>query len=341
MYHVQTSSIQHSVGYHVSSGVCCWACMLYVLSISEAIYMCCKSDRCVQVAAGSLPASQMTCKHLLPPLAAAASHSPPSTGQQHQEHKPHQTQQQLALSVILAIVTAAVKAAGGAGATSSPEAMPNRRLCSRKQDAGGHDHARECEGDPMGGTGAAVLEAVIGSQRLQDHSSANPGGGGGATMPGRQSDGDAEMHDSAGWMQGNSSQQLAREMPSSNGTEHTNGGDDSEEDAVQLLQLQVLTELVSFPATSSPLSSQVCCSGCRHARVYRLPSRYDCTCVRVSGEQRHVLKLPICMCMVNQQHTPALLVCCRSCKKPWPWCWNASEAQAAMAAQQLCKRYPL
>ncbi|KAL3149263.1 hypothetical protein ABBQ32_002080 [Trebouxia sp. C0010 RCD-2024] len=208
------------------------------------------------VAAGSLPASQMTCKHLLPPLAAAASHSPPSTGQQHQEHKPHQTQQQLALSVILAIVTAAVKAAGGAGATSSPEAMPNRRLCSRKQDAGGHDHARECEGDPMGGTGAAVLEAVIGSQRLQDHSSANPGGGGGATMPGRQSDGDAEMHDSAGWMQGNSSQQLAREMPSSNGTEHTNGGDDSEEDAVQLLQLQVLTELVSFPATSSPLSSQ-------------------------------------------------------------------------------------
>lgn len=210
----------------------------FKLSCIAIVWGCCNSKNgCVQVAAGSLLACQMTCKQLLPPLASAASEVLPPT--QHQDHKLHETQQQLGLAVILTIVTAAVKTAG-ADVADQPE---------------------QYEGDPMAGTAAAVFEAVTGSRRLQDESSANPGGGGGgATIPGRQSNGDAEMRDSASWMQDNSSQQLAGKMPSPNGVEHTNGGDGSEEDAVQLLQLQVLTELVSFPAASSPLTSQVCCN---------------------------------------------------------------------------------
>lgn len=208
----------------------------------------------------------MTCKQLLPPLATAASDASPTTQQQGPSDMPHQTQQ-LALSVILAIVTAALKAAAASAAASSaaaasnPEAMPTQKFCSSKQVPGGEDTdpGEGYEGDSMAGTGAAIFQAVIGSQRQQGvRGRTKPATGEGATSLGRHID--ADMHDSAPLDNHPTLQQLAGEMPRPNGAAYIDERDDSEQDAAQLLQLQVLTELVSFPAACSPLAPQVCCT---------------------------------------------------------------------------------
>lgn len=166
---------------------------------------------------------------------------------------------------MLAIVKAAVKAAATAAA-SAPITMPDQRSSdsSQVQTVGAHDEDRG--EDPMAGTGAAVFNTVAGGQRQHGQRSVNPGcasdlgGGLGGVLVGGlggRSEGDAELRDSTDAVQAQSLQQLAGKMKSQNGV---NEGDSSEQDEIELLRLQVLTELVSFPAASCPLSAQVGCS---------------------------------------------------------------------------------
>lgn len=237
--------------------------------------MCCRHIRacirasCVQVVEGSLPACQATCKQLLPPLTIAASDSQSVRQQPDRYHKSHQTQQ-LALSAVLAIVKAAVIAAAAA-ASAQTTTVP-------LQVSSGHKQMQAMDGhieDPLAGTGAAVFHAAMASQRRQGPRRFNPGGdaarvgqGSGGVLDGglgERSGEDADNHAGSAAVQTQPWQQLAGKTDSQAGMFPDSGGemDDSEqeeEDGVQLLRLQVLTELVSFPAASSPLSPQVCCA---------------------------------------------------------------------------------
>ena len=230
------------------------------------------SKVCVQVVEGSISACQATCKRLLPPLATAATAASDaqSVRQEHgQYHKPHKTQQ-LALSAILDILKAAVKAAAASAEATIQDPMSS-----------GNDHMQIVNGrgaedgqDPLAGTGPAVFDAVTGPQgqrgQRASHLAGNaasvresPGEVMGAGLAGRlggNSGGDAEMSDGAAASQDQNLQQLAGKVEGPNGISAANKGDDSGQDEIKLLQLQVLTELVSFPAASSPLSAQVCCS---------------------------------------------------------------------------------
>ena len=233
--------------------------------------MCCRrtqnciSKACVQVVEGSLSACQASCKQLLPPLATAASDAQSIKQEHGQYHRPLKTEQ-LALSAILGIVKAAVKAA----AANAEITMPD-------QSSSGNDHMQTVDShdeedgeDPLAGTGAAVFGAVTGGHRQRGQRSSDldaasvegsPGQGLAGGLGGR-SDGDADMSapNAATQDQDQNMQQLARKEKVQNGINAADKGDDSGQDEIELLQLQVLTELVSFSAASSPLSAQVCCT---------------------------------------------------------------------------------
>lgn len=214
-----------------------------------------------QVVEGSLSACQATCKQLLPPLATAASDSQSVRQQPGHYHKPHQTQQ-LALSAILAIVKAAVTTAAAAVAAANAQTitMPDQLSSS------GNKQMQAVDGpgaDPLAGTGAAVFDAVTGGQRQHGQRSSEPGGNaarvgegpGGVLDGGKSGGGDA----GSAAIQDQAWPQLAGKTASPAGMFPDSGGerDGTEQDGVQLLRLQVLTELVSFPAACSPLSTQV------------------------------------------------------------------------------------
>lgn len=226
---------------------------------------------CVQVVEGSLSACRATCKQLLPPLATAASDAQ-SIGQEHGQYlKPHKTEQ-LALSAILAIVTAAVKAAAASA-----------KITTQDQMSSGNDHMQGVNGDggevredSLAGTGAAVFAAVTRGQRHCGQTVFHlggdavsignaPGDGLGEGLAGGlggKSGGDAEMSDTAAATQDQNMQQLAGEVKpqvnDQNGISLDYEGNDNGQEEIELLRLQVLTELVSFPAASSSLSAQVC-----------------------------------------------------------------------------------
>ena len=225
---------------------------------------------CVQVVEGSLSACQATCKQLLPPLATAASDSQSVRQQSDHYHKPHQTQQ-LALSAVLAIIKAAVTAAAAAAAAAASAqttTMPDQVSSGNKQmqAVGGPGE------DPLAGTGAAVFHAITAGQRQHGQRSSDPGGnaarvgeGPGGLLDGGQSGGG---DDGSAAMQHQAWQQLAGKTASQAGVycDSEGGGDDSKQDGVQLLRLQVLTELVAFPAACSPLSTQV--GSCNFNQVF-------------------------------------------------------------------------
>lgn len=131
--------------------------------------------------------------------------------------------------------------------------------------------------DPLAGTGAAVFDAVTGGQRQRGQETSDPGGdaarvgeGPGGVLDGGlggKLGGDAGNHAGSAAMQDQAWQQLAGNSESQNGMCPDNGGDDSEQDGVQLLRLQVLTELVSFPVACSPLTTQVCCTHTKFVAV--------------------------------------------------------------------------
>lgn len=226
-------------------------------------------ETCFQVVEGSLSACQGTCKRLLPPLATAASDAQSIRQEHGLYHKPYQTEQ-LALSAILGIVKAAVKAAAA-----------NAEITIRDQMSSGNSHMQTVNGhgeedgeNPLAGTGAAVFDAVTGGQRQSGQRISQSGGNAASVWdcPGEglgeglaggvrgKSGGDAEMSDSAAAILDRNMQQLAGKVKGQDGITAANIGDDSAQYEIELLQLQVLTELVSFPAASSTLSAQVCCT---------------------------------------------------------------------------------
>ena len=233
-------------------------------------------DPCVQVVEGSLSACQATCKQLLPPLTAAASDSQSVRQQPDHYHKPHQTQQ-LALSAILAIVKAAVTAAAAAAAVTAAAAaaaaanaqtttMPDHKSSGNKQmqavDGPGED--------PLAGTAAAVFDAVTGGQRQQGQRDSDPSGdaarvgeGPGGVLDGGKSGGG---DDRFAVSQDQARQQLDGKSQAGMFPDSGGGGDDTEQDGVGLLRLQVLTELVAFPSACSPLSTQV--GPCTYNQVF-------------------------------------------------------------------------
>ena len=175
----------------------------------------------------------MTCKQLLPTLATEAS-DPLTTRYgpaQQQQQQPHLTQQ-LALSAMLAIVRAAVKVA---------------------YTAGGQE-------DAMAGTGSAVFDALTLSQRKHPQENLDIADGASSSTNGSAQNGDAELHDGIVDVQDMSLKQLAKTADSQQGPGKSNDESKAEQDERQLLRLQVLTELVSFPKPSTPLSAQVCCT---------------------------------------------------------------------------------
>ena len=236
--------------------------------------MCCRhthnciSKSCVQVVEGSLSACQAICKQLLPPLATAASDAQSIKQEHGQYHRPLKTEL-LALSAILGIVKAAVKAVAAAAAASAESTMANQRSFGNDHMQPVDSHDEEDGEDPLAGTGAAVFDAITSghSQRSSDLEidTASVGDGTGQGLAGDlggKLDGDAEMRDGSAATQDQSQkmQQLAGKVKGHNGINAANKGDDSGQDEIELLRLQVLTELVSFPAASSPLSAQVCCT---------------------------------------------------------------------------------
>ena len=224
-----------------------------------------------QVAEGSQAACQAACRQLLPQLAAAATNpstQAPSPSQQAATNAltqagaspPHSTQH-LALSAILPIVKAAAKlAATGA-----------------------------CQQDPMGNTAPTILAAVCGHLSDQTQSQQQEPqapledlghlkaatrtaaklstGNGTVTGQAAPSLQDSMQHDSVDCgsagpgaagssiaVQDQSLKQLAGSLKqSSKGSQHTT----EDSDSVQLLQLQVLTELVSFPRHLKSLAAEV------------------------------------------------------------------------------------
>lgn len=241
---------------------------------------------------GSLSACQATCKQLLPPLATAASDSHSARQQPGHYHKPHQTQQ-LALSAILAIIKAAVTAAAAAAAASAPTTTMPDQVSSGNKQIQAVDELGE---DPLAGTGAAVFHAVTARQtqhgarrlnqdgdaaRVEESSGSVLDGGFGGKSEGGDA-GSAAIQDQA-W------QQLAGETESQAGMYPDGGGelDDSGQDAVPLLRLQVLTELVAFPAASSPLSTQVVC------------------CTRTLVCPKRLLPYIVVLCLLNNALTTA------------------------------------
>ena len=184
-----------------------------------------------QVAEASLPACQMTCKQLLPTLVTAASDGQ-TTGQSpsQQQQQPDLTQQ-LALSAMLAIVKAAVKVASLAGGQE----------------------------DAMAGKGSAVFAAITITHRKHSQGQTGSTSDVSGISNGSGQGGDAEMQDGAVAVQDMSLKELAGAADSQHGSGDSNAVGDAEQDEGHLLRLRVLTELVSFPKASCPLSAQVCC----------------------------------------------------------------------------------
>ena len=246
------------------------------------------SETCVQVVEGSPLACQATCKRLLPPLATAVSDAQSIRQEHGQYHKPHKTEQ-LALSAVLGIVKAAVKAAAANVESTTRDQMSSGN--NNVQTVNGHDE--EDGEDPLAGTGASVFEAVTGGQRQRGQGVSHLGGNAASVggYPGKglvgeglaggvggKSGGDAEMSDSAAATQDQSMQQLAGKVKGQSGMSLDYEGGDDGQDEIELLRLQVLTELVSFPAASSPLSAQVCYShpGPLYSQTRLLQAVYCC-----------------------------------------------------------------
>ena len=172
-----------------------------------------------------MAACQMTCKLLLPALAAAASAA--DTSSQDSIHQPSPlVTGQLALSAMLAIVTAAVRVAS----------------------------APDTKGDTMAGTGSACLHACI--DRHREHNKENTSSFSNASSSKHKAgtDADTEMHEEDVAVSGLSLKQLAGGINSQYGVA---GSSDPERNELRLLRLQVLTELLAFQQASSPLSKQV------------------------------------------------------------------------------------
>lgn len=168
----------------------------------------------------SQAACEVACKRLLPKLAAAAGSLPNS--QHYSSSRPADQTQRLALSTIFHLL----KAANTLTATGL------------------------CHHDPLAGTGSPVFQAVYAEPRAPADMSDTSDLGRGA-----DDSMDADRANESVAVQDQSLQQLAqgashrqiRAQPDSGGVEED----------VRLLQLQVMTELVSLPVTLSCLSSQV------------------------------------------------------------------------------------
>ena len=185
-----------------------------------------------QVAEGSPSVCEKTCKQLVPKLAAAAAAAcRSSSGAQQQSPEAAQQIQHLALTTVLAIL----QAAGRLAATGA------------------------CQQDPLAGTGSTMFQAVSAGQAMSPHSQIQSE----VTATEHMStEADSSIDtDKAGRhaaVLDQSLQQLAGSISRENGSHHATSLDT---EALQLLRLQVLTELVSLPATLSCLSTEVnCCS---------------------------------------------------------------------------------
>ncbi len=173
----------------------------------------------VQVAGSSQAACEAACKRLVPKLAAAASLP---NSQHYSASRPADQTQRLALSTIFHLLKAAntLTAAG------------------------------LCHHDPLAGTGSPVFQAVYAEPCAPADMSNTSDLGTGI--------GDSMDTDTAGEfdaVQDQSLQQLAQGASQGQGRAQRESGGVAED--VRLLQLQVMTELVSLPVTLSCLSSQV------------------------------------------------------------------------------------
>ena len=186
-----------------------------------------------QVAEGSPSVCEKTCKQLVPKLAAAAAAAACRTSSADQQQSPEAAQQiqHLALTTLLAIL----QAAGRLAATGA------------------------CQQDPLAGTGSTMFQAVsagpVKSPRSQIQSEVT-------ATENMSTEADSSIDtDKAGRhaaVLDQSLQQLAGSISRENGSHHATSLDT---EALQLLRLQVLTELVSLPATLRCLSTEVdCCS---------------------------------------------------------------------------------
>ncbi len=196
----------------------CWHC------IDDELTQHCD---CIQVAQGSPVACETACKQLMPQLsaAAAAAAQPNAFSHSQQPHSSSQHTQRLALTTILAIL----KAAGKLSA------------------------AGVCEQDPLAATGSTIFAAVSSGQSkpaqapLATHAA--------SLIPGSHSSMDSDTVSEGVAVQDQSLKQLA------GGTGHHKAGADQNvegsDEGAQLLRLQVLTELVSLPASLGSLAAQV------------------------------------------------------------------------------------